>query len=73
MEVNSTFHLDWDGERGAHAQMKIRRLHQSKSVAYAVWVDVPNHSINGFPVQARVLAGAPPSTTDAVLNVRLER
>jgi rRNA-processing protein FCF1 len=73
MEVNESFHVDWDGDTGAHAQIKIRRLLQSKRIAYAVWAEIHNDSIGGIPIRARVLAGSPPLTTDSTLNVRFER
>ncbi|MDB4963963.1 MAG: hypothetical protein JWP01_3962 [Myxococcales bacterium] len=73
MEVNESFHLDWDGDTGAHAQIKIRRLLQSKRIAYAVWAEIHDDNIGGIPIRARVLAGSPPLTTDSTLNVRFER
>lgn len=73
MEVNESFDLDWDRDAGALAQIKIRRLLQSKRIAYGVWAEIHDDSIGGMPIEARVLVGSPPTTTESILNVRFDR
>ena len=72
-EVNERFWLHSDGETGALAQVKIRRLLQSRMTAYTVWAEVEDDDLGGFSIEARVLAASPPLTIDGTLNIRFER
>lgn len=73
VERAESFSFDRLEDGSAHAEIRVKRLMQSKRTGYSVWVEVTDDALGGFSIEARVLVAAPASTSNLKLNLRIDR